>query len=556
MGVFSESELFVISELSSEISTLLFTLHSQENDKAKLVYSLCANESAKNQYTKERIEELTKEIKNSDPAVAGYIACIKKEDTHYDINELIESFLSQEFQEEIEKLASENTIDEDYHNLPELYNINPFAEKQITSFVSSAHNVMTLNSYIGMHNSNELDYREKIINFLQEKIIFEVYSNIVSNYDEEKNYYKYALTLKQSQNEIDVIHQEQVSKLLSFKKKYEKYSIRGNITGFDYRDSFDYEKFIEENLNDQLLSILKSPASLEIILDDNNYQRHVPEIKNTDFEDKIKSFADYVYCHYVLDILIFLSELPYDNTKIEEVSDKINLELLKIENYVKGIYNEYFFFDFNKEFSKLFYLATQPENAKFNIEYYSDFYWRILQQIAFFADKGMFENEEVYKNGYFHRVLTDIELLVSFRIEEFAFFDKSRFEEEKPLSIKDLNPETNFVGHSDKGFKNRDYSFETSFTTEKQLYILQLLEDLGITHNGQSTISERKKSALRGIAEGLISQSISPPISLEKCYRLIAEKIGLQINSKLDFTNTSQEFKKKTEQYIKNNPPI
>src|SRR5690606_20183787 len=97
-------------------------------------------------------------------------------------------------------------------------------------------------------------------------------------------------------------------------------------------------------------------------------------------------------------------------------------------------------------------------------------------------------------------------------------------------------------------------TFESAISHEKQKYILQLLEDLGLTNNGRSLITERKKSALRGVAEALIESNILSALSLEKSYRLIAEKIGLALSSKLDYTNTSIDFKKKADQYIKDHP--
>lgn len=98
-------------------------------------------------------------------------------------------------------------------------------------------------------------------------------------------------------------------------------------------------------------------------------------------------------------------------------------------------------------------------------------------------------------------------------------------------------------------------AFDNILSSSKQSYLLELLEDLGITVNGKSVLTERKKSALRGVAEALLEANFLPAFSLEKSYRMLAEKIGAEIKSKLDFTNTSQEFKSKTERYLKNNPP-
>lgn len=100
-----------------------------------------------------------------------------------------------------------------------------------------------------------------------------------------------------------------------------------------------------------------------------------------------------------------------------------------------------------------------------------------------------------------------------------------------------------------------DISFNfKSLSPAKQTYVLQLLEDLSIVHDGISIISTKKKSAIRGVAEALLDASILPALSLEKSYRLLADEIGLKISSKLDFSTTSDNFYKKTQQYINENP--
>jgi hypothetical protein len=85
-------------------------------------------------------------------------------------------------------------------------------------------------------------------------------------------------------------------------------------------------------------------------------------------------------------------------------------------------------------------------------------------------------------------------------------------------------------------------------------YILKMLEDLSIINNGKSILSERRKGAIRGIVESLKENNVLPNINLDKLCRLIADKIELEINSKLDFSTTSNEYYKKANEYIKLNP--
>lgn len=93
-------------------------------------------------------------------------------------------------------------------------------------------------------------------------------------------------------------------------------------------------------------------------------------------------------------------------------------------------------------------------------------------------------------------------------------------------------------------------SFENLLDEDKQVFILDLLEDLSITINGISILSERRKGSLRGIVEALRENHILPQLSLDKLSIIIGDKIGLKIFSKIDFSITSDKYKKKAEKYI------
>lgn len=95
--------------------------------------------------------------------------------------------------------------------------------------------------------------------------------------------------------------------------------------------------------------------------------------------------------------------------------------------------------------------------------------------------------------------------------------------------------------------------FDTLFTPSKAAYILQMLEDLSITTNGKSILSERKKGAIRGVVDALIEQNITPKLSIDALCNSIADKIGLVLNSKLDVSTTSSDFKKSVLTYLRNN---
>ena len=95
---------------------------------------------------------------------------------------------------------------------------------------------------------------------------------------------------------------------------------------------------------------------------------------------------------------------------------------------------------------------------------------------------------------------------------------------------------------------------EVDIQENKMQYTLELLEDLSITSNGKSILSQRRKGAIRGIIIALRNENILPYLSIETLTKIIGEKIGLEINSKLDSSVISDEFEKKTKKYIKDNP--
>lgn len=104
-----------------------------------------------------------------------------------------------------------------------------------------------------------------------------------------------------------------------------------------------------------------------------------------------------------------------------------------------------------------------------------------------------------------------------------------------------------------KQLANAEETFETITKENNQLFISKMLEDLSITLNGKSIISERKKGAIRGIVEALKENNILPNRSIDFLSKIIGKKIDLVINSKLDFSDTSENYKKEANKYITKN---
>ncbi|WP_299066118.1 hypothetical protein [uncultured Polaribacter sp.] len=122
--------------------------------------------------------------------------------------------------------------------------------------------------------------------------------------------------------------------------------------------------------------------------------------------------------------------------------------------------------------------------------------------------------------------------------------EKSFLKEIQP-SIKQLPAIKNNVKHN----------FETILSDQvKRQYVFDLLENLSIISNGQSILSTRKKGALRGVVEALREANILPHLGIDKLCTIIAKEIGLELRSKLDYSDISKKFQKDAKQYIKDNP--
>ena len=78
-----------------------------------------------------------------------------------------------------------------------------------------------------------------------------------------------------------------------------------------------------------------------------------------------------------------------------------------------------------------------------------------------------------------------------------------------------------------------------------------MLEDLQITENGKYILGDRKKSSIRGVVEALQDSSIIPRLNLEISCKFIADRIELDLNSKLDFSESVKYYKKLASEYIK-----
>lgn len=87
-------------------------------------------------------------------------------------------------------------------------------------------------------------------------------------------------------------------------------------------------------------------------------------------------------------------------------------------------------------------------------------------------------------------------------------------------------PEAKHVSRTNqKTFKD----FKDLGDSATQTYILNMLEYLKITHQGKSTLGERNKSAILGIAQALREEFIVSRLSRGKLITIISDRIGLKL---------------------------
>lgn len=205
-----------------------------------------------------------------------------------------------------------------------------------------------------------------------------------------------------------------------------------------------------------------------------------------------------------------------------ENSDYYKNETTIIKNFFHNFYDEAF-----DEFVK------SPESV-------AEYSFNFIEDVAGMGNDTILLEEFIFYIAVASRYLK----LISFLEIENEAISKTKREKtkEKPADKKKRNSNS----------KSPD-TFVSILTEEKQTFILAMLESIGITVNGKANLSERRKSAIRGIVEALKEKGILPNKSLETLNKIIATAIGLEIKSKLDFTDTSREYNKKAIKYITEN---
>ncbi len=95
--------------------------------------------------------------------------------------------------------------------------------------------------------------------------------------------------------------------------------------------------------------------------------------------------------------------------------------------------------------------------------------------------------------------------------------------------------------------------FDTLFNYVDSNFILQMMEELGITKNYKFALNKKKYGSIRGLVESLIKFQVLNESNQIDTINIIAHQIGLRIKKPLNVTDTSEEFKKKGLAYLELN---
>lgn len=192
---------------------------------------------------------------------------------------------------------------------------------------------------------------------------------------------------------------------------------------------------------------------------------------------------------------------------------------------------------------------TRPHNNRYFININKKYHYN-----SYFVPSSKYIYSLKRKLEFLDKKLQKYDRVIDFSLIESAPLEhKSIQVEEIKNTRKDHKIDDNLNSKVNKSLEN--YTFNELVPCEKiQKYTLKVLEDLCITINGNFNLSEKKKGALRGVVESLRENNILPDMSLEKLNFAIASEIHMELKSKLDYSTTSDNYKKKVDMYVKENP--
>ncbi len=237
----------------------------------------------------------------------------------------------------------------------------------------------------------------------------------------------------------------------------------------------------------------------------------------------------------------WLETFPFNLPYFIEIKDSISKKLPIVSKINStNRYNGLTSVKLHTEESIVFYLCELTKHLLYQIKSFED------------VNKDDFDiNQRQRELLIESRIIKNKALLLKFDKSELSYIktikqwlqDESDFFKEFSL-VNDVKPK--------KKKKPDPTSLEEITDAEDISFIMQMLEDLQITENGKYILGDRKKSSIRGVVEALQDSSIIPSLNLSVSCKLIANRIELELPSKLDYSSALKNYRSLASDYIKN----
>nr|WP_315232681.1 hypothetical protein [uncultured Flavobacterium sp.] len=417
MGEFSKRELEIVDYIVDLVNFEIFSIEQEENDKGKLDYSLCSDDSEKLEVTKKKIIKYKSKINKCNPDIAVYlIEFVKPTPKEYDFydwrDEITKNFVIGTYQELIEELALIDKDELDKYSFSSIVKSRGYKYKPLKDYIQG---VCDINYYSVYKSFLEIpfDVKEKTLSTDNEFILDLVDKDL-------------DIWLKSNENKIDYFY---MPMMIEEKADY-------------VIDS--YKNYEERNYKYQI-------AICNSILINHKDEKTIIDFKRK-FENKLIELR---------------KQYPIPNVNIETIISDINNAFYRLENFMKGSVSVYERFLFNDAFTVFFNELNKIENITVKNHDLRDGYHYLLSQIDYAHDKSEFKNQDAYENDDFNRDCNEICYLHFYRSLEFGLSnDLDDYKFEMP-SIVDI---IKAPGNSTPEIINIDLEDKLSVADEDNLY--------------------------------------------------------------------------------------
>ena len=571
MAKLTEIELEVLAEIADIIEGKIRILELGSTDKDKLAYLTCLNEEEKIKYTRKEIPKLQKEFHKCSAEVSPYVFALieehpsdKDEDYYVKEKRIISNFILSDFHEVFELFAKDpKDLENWYQYFDQVIIEMGFDSELLSEFVVYMHKgsrYIGLTSFLPENNIPTLQPKKEStveavakpilpipVTSLVEKtenldieIIRAEIAALTDSSKKAKDIDKAAETLKNKYlKEFKYLSDEIIENLDTLKRQSQEAYLTAFRNTYDTISKINYDSKFNDSFStaDTFYEIrTKDPGIYALVIICNTLGTKIfKPLANALIIDRSKDFCT-------------AYNLP---ANFSDLKKYIKNGFYEIERFMDGNEREVNYFNIPRAVEKFNSVRFLFENNPKECFKLLDKYCGIIQNFAYIMDKSEFANQHAFDSKIFTTIYNEVD---TFSGNMQDLFSQEEIDEMEPEPAKVLDIFKNIESEEKQEKFSESISsketFDSILTKEKQVFILTMLEDLGITVNGIAKLSERRKGAIRGVVEALKENNVLPNKSLEILNNIIANAIGLELKSKLDYSNTSNDFHKKANKYI------